>query len=202
MMPDRTAPSYIPAEMPAAAGLVHPVATGQLTLGESMGPALDEICQIATDLGIRPYRVFLVHWAWPKTKGIGAPVEISRREILPTPKVADMNGIPFSLAAVGLTEMGGIMLSKVSQRFSEDDLTGRTPDLRDPAHPVTSLGNVEFFYEVVEARRTDPPTKPRRFVPSGVPMLYRAGMEWRLALTTQDYTYDPAKVALNKSWSS
>jgi hypothetical protein len=190
MQQDRTTPSHVPAESTAASGRLHPLAPGQKTLGESLGPTIDVIRQIGTSLGLRPYRVFLVHWEWPQTKGIGAPVEISRREIMPTPKVADMSGMPFSLAAVGMTEMGGVRVSQISQRFSEDDLIGRTPDLRDTVHPKTSRGNVEFFYEIVEARQTVPPPKPRRFVPQGVPMLNRTGMEWRLSLTRSEYTYD------------
>jgi hypothetical protein len=195
----RTSPSDVRAEVVAASGVLHPLAPGQQTLGESLGTTIDQIRQIATDLGLRPYRVWLVHWEWPKSKGVGQPREIYRQEILPTPKVADMSGVPFNLAAVGLTEMGGIHVSKISQRYSEDDLIGRTPDMRDPRHPRTNRANVEFFWEVREARLTEPPPKPRRFVPSGVPMLYRAGMEWRLSLTKSEYTFDPELVGIG--WS-
>lgn len=190
MEQDRTSPSYLPAEMPEARGKVHPLRPAAKTLGESIGPAIDQIRQIPTDLGLRPYRVWLVHWMWPERRGVGVPREISRIEMLPTPVVSDMTGIPFNLAAVGLTEGGGVSLSNVSQRYSEDDLTGRSPLMRDTVRTKTSKSTMEFFYEIGERRATDPSPKRRRFVVSGVPMLNRTGMRWRVNLTKAESSYD------------
>lgn len=189
---DRTSPSYIPAELPELEGKVRPLSPGAKTLGESIGPAIDQIRNIATALGLRPYRVFLVHWQWPSSRGVGVPVEVSRRELLPTPVVSDMGGIPMNLSALGITELGGVVLTNVSQKYSEDDLIGRTPDMRGIVHTKTSKGNMEFFYEIVEARRTNPPPTPRRFSVSGVPMLNRSGMRWKVMLARQQSSYDGA----------
>ena len=194
MQQDRTSPSDIAAEVVAEGGKLHPVLHGRKTLAESLGSTVDQIRQIATDLGVRPYRVWLVHWQWPRKPGLGVPRETSRREILPTPRVMDLSGVPLSLASVGLTEMGGIKVDRISQRFSEDDLTGRTPDLRDPVRDATNREGSEFFYEVRETRTTVPPTKPRRFIPANVPMLRRSGMEWSIMLNRQEYTFDPDRV--------
>jgi hypothetical protein len=185
----RTSPSDVLAEMPAATGRVHPE-TGRRTLAESLGPAVDGIRQIATDLGVRPYRVFLVHWRWPGRRGIGKPVETHREEILPTPRVQDMLSTNFAVSAFGTSEGGGLFIDQVSQRYSEADLTGRTPDLMDAVRPQTSSSNVEFFWEVRERRNTTPPTKPRRYIPSGVPMLNRTGMHWRVNLQKQETSYE------------
>ena len=186
---DRTSPSDVLAEIPAIAGQVHPEASRR-SLADSLGPTCDRIRQIATDLGVRPYQVFLVHWRWPGKRGLGRPVETSRIEILPTPRVQDMLNTTFAASAFGQTEGGGLFIDRISQRFSEADLLGTTPDMADPVRPQTSAGNVEFFWEVRERRNTCPPTKPRRYVPSGVPMLNRTGLHWRVNLTKQSTSYE------------
>jgi len=186
MLQDRTSPSDVKAEVPSLSGQVHPEPTVRRSLADSLVPAIDRIRQIKTDLGFSPYRVFLVHWRWPGKRGIGRPVETARIEIQPTPRVQDMLSTSFGVSAFGLTEGGGLFVDRISARFSEADLTGRTPDLMDPARPQTSASNAEFFWEVRETRRTTPPTKPRRYAVSGVPMLNKTGLHWRVNLTKQD----------------
>jgi len=188
MEQDRTKPSDVDAEVQAAGGALRPEPPRKKNLCLSLLPTLDKARQLVVDLGLRPYRVFLIHWRWPRQRGIGKPVEISRREIRPAPRVMSMDGTLLSVAAFGNVEGGGIKLDRISGRFSEDDLMGRTPDLRDPVNPNTNANNVEFFYEVVESRDTDPSPKPRRFAPSAVPHLSRAGMSWTVTLTKQDKT--------------
>jgi hypothetical protein len=184
----RTTFADVKAEMPALAGRVHPVPDGQTTMLQSLAPSIDTINQIPTDLGKRVYRVFLVHWLWPVKKGLGKPREIYRKEILPTPRVRDLNATPFAMTAFGLNEVGGLFIDKISGRFSEADLTGRTPDVIDPARPQTNLATTECFWEVRESRGTVPPPKPRRYRPSAVPMLNRSGTLWSVPLTKQDDT--------------
>jgi len=120
MPQDRTTPADIRAELPEVAGKVHPLAPGQFarSLAGSLGPSLDEIRQIGTDLGLRPYRVFLVHWQWAGEKGVGRPREISRREILPTPRVRDMSQASFLMSQFGMTEAGGIFIDRISAKYS------------------------------------------------------------------------------------
>ena len=188
MEPSRTPPYDVLAEVPAISGRVHPERPGRRTLGDSLGPLGDMARQIRTDLGLVPYRVFLVHWRWPGKVGLGKPVEISRVEIQPPPKVSDMNGTALAVAAFGNSEGGGIFLSKISTKFSEEDLTGKTPDLLDLVRTSTSAWNVEFFYEVVLNR---PGSKPRRYIHSGVPNLNKTGIHWHLPLIKQQTSYNP-----------
>jgi hypothetical protein len=190
MEQSRTTASDVLSEIPAKSAQVHPESPVRRSLAQSLGPAVDRIRQLATDLGVRPYQVWLVHWRWPGKRGLGKPIEIHREEILPTPRVQDMLSTSFAVSAFGMSEGGGLFIDQVSQRYSEADLTGRTPDLIDPARTQTSSGNVEFFWEVRERRQTTPPTKPRRYVPSGVPMLNRTGMHWRVNLTKQETSYE------------
>jgi hypothetical protein len=191
MEQSRTPPYDVLAEVPAISGQVHPESPTRRTLADSLGPTVDRIRQIRTNLGFSPYRVFLVHWRWPGKVGLGRPVEISRTEIQPTPKVSDMNGTALALAAFGTAEGGGIFLSKVSTKYSEDDLMGLTPDMRDLVRTGTSSPSVEFFYEVCLSR---PDSKPRRYIPSGVPNLNKTGIHWHLPLIKQSTSYDPATV--------
>jgi hypothetical protein len=124
---DRTSPSDVLAEIPAIAGQVHPEASRR-SLADSLGPTCDRIRQIATDLGVRPYQVFLVHWRWPGKRGLGRPVETSRIEILPTPRVQDMLSTTFAASAFGQTEGGGLFIDRISQ--ARHGRSGETTDER------------------------------------------------------------------------
>jgi hypothetical protein len=97
-----------------------------------------------------------------------------------------MESLPEILRVTGLTEEGSITIDQISAKYSEDDLTGRAPDLRDPAKPVTSRSTAEFYWEVREQRPTDPKPRTRRFFPNGAPNLSRDGVQWSVSLVRQD----------------
>ena len=65
-----------------------------------------------------------------------------------------------------------------------------TPDLAELIPSGTDTANVDFFYEVQEARPTSPQPASRRYVPSSVPMLSRGSLSWKISLTKQDYDRD------------
>lgn len=148
-----------------------------------LGPTLDKLRQIPTSLGLRPRRVFLVHVLWTGERiGEGQPQEISRREILPTPRIRDMSSTTEVLSSFGRIEEGGIVVDRISPKYSEDDLVGATPDLIDSANPRSGKRNAEFFWEVVEARPTVPNPVPRRYIVAAAPTLMRGGSHWRVPL--------------------
>lgn len=183
---DRTDQNAPEQEKPTVSGAVRPLRTDEVrqTLAVSLGPVVDEIRQLATDFGIRPYRVFLIHVRWSGGKiGVGTPQEISRREILPTPKVRDMTNTVEVLSAFGRLEEGAVAVEKISAKWSEDDLLGKTPDLTDPAVPRAGRHECDFFWEIQENRGVIPPPVPRQYVPGAVPTLSRGGMAWRITLT-------------------
>jgi hypothetical protein len=175
--------------LPEIKGKVHALAPQEIarTLAQQLVPVVDEIRQLATDFGIRPYRVFLVHIAWTgPSRGMGAATEISRREILPTPEVADMSATDREMHALGLTEAGGIRLRKVTASLTEDDLLGRTPDLRAADGTRTEKRSVEFFYEVVQQRPGGlEPAVRRRYVPDSAADLRPALAGWTISLRKQ-----------------
>lgn len=157
------------------------------TLTSRLVPIADKIRTLADKFGMRPYRVWLVHVKWSGTRvGEGVPQVASRRELQPVPRVFDMSSTTLALTPVGLNESGTLMVDQVSAKWTEDDLMGRTWDLIDPALPATGLRNGEFFWEVQEARPTQPPPPIRRYVPTGVPMLIKGGLQWRVTLTKQN----------------
>lgn len=141
------------------------------TVTECLIEAADCIRQIATDFGLRPYRVFLVWIEWTadenddgfirdeeldlddKEVGVGRPVLLQEIEILPTPLVR-VAGISKRQDAVGLTESGSISITEISARFREDVLMGLLPQYRHEEYPETLRKGVEFFWEIREDRPT------------------------------------------------
>lgn len=186
MAADRV-PQFQPAaDLLEQTGTVRPLPAQQVnqSLAGRLVPVVDRIRQINTRLGLRPYRVFLVHVQWSGAQiGLGSPQEISRREILPTPRVRDISSTSEVYTNMGRVEEGGVVIDQVSAKWAEDDLMGRTPDLLDPAVPRSGKRNAEFFYEVVENRATMPNPIPRRYTPSAAPTLSRDGFAWRVVLS-------------------
>lgn len=188
-LPDRTSPVTIAGELPELTQQVRPLRPNEVPNSFAVGltKVVDDIRQLNTAFGIRPYRVFLVHVQWSgQVRGSGQGIEISRREILPTPRVRNIESLPEILRSTGLTEEGSVSVDQISAKYSEDDLAGRTPDLQDPAQRITLGPGVEFYWEVVENRVAHPLAKRRRFFPSGAPELSRSGFQWSVSLIRQD----------------
>lgn len=187
---DRVSSENEEAELNEAALRVRPLRGDEVnrTLTAGLVRHVDLIRQIATTLGTRPYRVFLIHLRWTGARrGQGVPEVISEREILPTPQVSDLTSLPELLQPTGRVEEGGLSVSEISARYSEDDLRGLTPDLIDPTNPRTLLPNVEFFWEVVEQRPNRPAPVRRRFTMGAAPVSSKDSLQWRVELTRQDY---------------
>lgn len=177
-------------EVPEHTGALNPPPPWRTpsTLAARLVPIVDRIRELNSRLGIRPYRTFLVHGQWTGTRrGFGQLVVTSRREIVPVPRVRDMNQVSMRIKATGRTEEGSVYIDQISARIPEDDLIGRTPDVQDVVQPRTSNPLAEFWWEIEEARSTIPNPAIRRFVPSGVPMLSRDGFNWAVVLNKQDY---------------
>lgn len=132
--------------------------------------------------------------------GVGRPVLVQEVEILPTPLISPLTGVAKDMDATGLTERGGITLSQVSARFTEDELMGLVTPFRDPARPDAFLPGYEFWYEVqsdrpagyitsgyVDCELPQEQRQPRRrFHVSGTPHHDAPGFEWTLSLTRAD----------------
>lgn len=185
---DRTPQNAPEQELPQLAGAVRPMRPDEArrSLASKLVPVVDKLRQLSTEFGMRPYRVFLVHVLWSGGRlGAGTPSEISRREILPTPKVIDLSSTTELLSAFGRTEDGSLIVDEISEKYSEDDLLGATPDLVDPAVPNTGRANAEFFWEVQEQRETSPVPVVRHYIVASAPMR-KPPMGWRISLAKRD----------------
>lgn len=188
-MADRVPNGDPAAELPELSGKLRPpdAALVPQTLAGRLVPVVDKIRNLNVRLGVRPYRVFLVHAIWTGGKrGIGQREIHSRLELLPVPRVRDVSSVSRNLRATGTTEEGDIVIDRISVKYTEDDLVGKTPDLRDPDHRRTSRPDVEFWWEVEESRPSSPRPSIRRFSPPArVPALSPGRLEWRVTLTKQ-----------------
>jgi len=141
---------------------------------------LDELRQLAAELGARPYRVFLVQTIWSGARrGQGVERIKTEVEILPTPKVDPMTGINLQLQAVGLDEVGGLQITEIPPRYQENALRGLGPNGEALAP------NEEFFWEVSLSRGDSESKRRRRFQIQGVPSYHAAdggALQWHVRL--------------------
>lgn len=186
---DRVPTGDVAAELTELSGRLRPPDPQAMpqTLAGKLVPLADKLRGLKARFGLRPYRVYLVHavWTGPR-RGVGHQQILSCVEILPVPRVRDISAVRRTLYATGLGEEGDIVVDEISTKYAEDDLVGRTPDLQDPEIPRTSRRDVEFWWEVHEARAVGAPTVIRRFSPP-VTTPHRAAdnMQWRVTLTRQ-----------------
>ena len=147
------------------------------TLIASLTPCVDQIRDIATCLGARPYRVSLVWTRWTGGERGAGQEEIVREEmILPTPVVKDLSGLRNRLTPIGLDEVGDLQVSQISPRYTEDLLMGR---VSDDGHPISE--DESFFYEVF-APGHDHTGIRRRFFPVSAPTYEPTKFEWKVNL--------------------
>ena len=169
---------------------LHALAAPETSLVESLGSIVDDVQQIATDLGARPYRVFSVTYRWSGGDvGRGLPEVISETELLPTPETSSMTAIRRNLLAGGTVERGGLTLKYVSPRYSEDqldDLCFGTQECQGPG--------VQTFIEVSIDRRDGDRTRRRRFAIAAAPYRDVDAMSWRIDMIKQDADRSPSGV--------
>ena len=124
---------------------------------DDLVPVVDDVRDsIFTDVGNRPWRVFLIRRQWSGTEvGDGDPTVISKTEVRPQPKVIDPT-LKMELVPTALVESGDIELHEVSLTFSEPEL-----------QPRDLLPTQEFYYRLVAALGQKQVT--RQYVPSKPP---------------------------------
>lgn len=133
-------------------------AEAKATLAHRLGGRVDRPRQFATKFGVRPYRVFLTWVAWSgEERGVGDQTLFKRVEILPTPKVENIDTLTQNLFSVGTLPMGTVRVSRISVSFTEDQLAGRL------SGQDSIPDNLEFFYEIVEDGRGDNPAYRHKF---------------------------------------
>lgn len=157
------------------------------SLVHRLGARVDRVRQIATKLGMRPYRVFLV---WTRfggeERGEGTEREVTRLELLPTPKVADLSALALSPKNAGLLPVGSCRLTEVSTTYTAEQLTGRVVPL---PHEQQVPEPFDFFYELVPDGRDGTGAPPRaRYRLSAQPWYDAENVQWSILLerTSED----------------
>lgn len=162
------------------------------SLGQTLVPVIDGVRDLLTSFGLRPYifRVVKIRWSGSR-RGYGQPYIVSTQDILPTPKVTDLSGMTEIATPVGLDEVGSVLVTQISGRFTDEFFRFASVDGVEPEP------NEEIFYEIefpqVSGNTSlSPPTstvpgggKPgdkRRFALRGAPMYFASKYYWQLRL--------------------
>ena len=160
---------------------------------EDMGVVADDLRQLATDYGLRPYRMFSVVYKWSGgTIGRGAPAITFEQEFLPTPKLT-INGLVdrgYIRASVkskpqeaGSVERGVISVIDISPRYTEDQIRQLFRSGADLAPGETA------FIEITMDRR-DAASERRRFTVDSVPTRHASKFYWSVELVRQELDRD------------
>jgi hypothetical protein len=139
----------------------------------------DRARDLRVRLGLRPYKVSIVRAraSGMRQRGDG-PTEITGKwTILPTPKVSDLTSLTEVLAAEQLRESGGVSVSEISLRYSENTLLGRG----DNGRPLA--GGEAVYWEIQYLDPSGRPAMRRRFTPSSAPAMHPERAEWVVNLT-------------------
>lgn len=157
---------------------LHPNPAPDRSLVETLGGVADDLRQLYTDFGLRPYRMFSVVYRWTGGEvGRGEPLVISTEEFLPTPNVSP-RGVRGALREAGLVERGDVTVTQISPRYTEDQV-------RTLFHCLPLPPGLEGFIEVtVDSRDGESPR--RRFTVIGVPARDADRFEWVATMTRQD----------------
>lgn len=160
----------------------HPLTSQQAknSLANRLGSRVDRIRQIATDMGLRPYRVFLV---WDKytgdERGEGQDREVVRREILPTPRVTGLDGVAIAAFTGGMLQDGSVSLELVSVTYNLEELMGTAIPNPEEEHIPQPYS---FYYEIREDGRGEAQPLRSKFRLAAVPSRLPGKVQWNVRL--------------------
>lgn len=160
-------------------GLDEGAKGGSCNLVEGLGDAVDDIRQIATDLGARPYTYHSITVRWSGGEiGRGEETVVKDVKLLPTPRTQPVGFLDRSQENAGVVERGDITLTGISPRYTEDEI--------EELFGVVKPGEE---YEVFIEQRIDGrdgQTRRRRFVLAGAPERRPTRVDWRVTLRRAD----------------
>jgi len=173
------------------------------TLAHRLGRRADRLRQFATRFGIRPYRCFLVWTKWTGAeRGEGRQHDVpgGRIEILPTPRIKNLDQGNYVLFSGGVLPVGSVQVSEISVNYTADQLTG----IAIPSHEFTEENNppnrrsareqphkpsvtdlpqpFDFHWEIREDGRGDDPAPRWKFRLLSWPWRDPGGVQWRCVL--------------------
>lgn len=153
---------------------MHPNPAPQASLVEQLGAVADDLRQLQTDFGLRPYRVVSVLQRWSGGRvGAGTVAVVRELELLPTPLIEW--AVRRRNTEGGYTEDGSAVLSEISPRLTEEQVQ----QLVAPG----GLGpGEESFLEMRMDARDGVVVPRRRFTVQGPPFRKAGKFEWRVRL--------------------
>lgn len=150
------------------------------SLTEQLGSVVDDIRQIAVDLGQRPYKIHAVRVKWTGGEiGRGKPETVFDQPILPTPRVLNIDQLDRATQPSGTTDKGNIRLDKISPRYTEDEIKYYFSTKAD-------LGKDEQGFIEIYADERDGQTERKRYVVSKTPYRRANKFDWTVVLKIQD----------------
>ncbi len=162
---------------------LRPLPLPSRSLAEQLGDTVDELRQLYTDFGLRPYRVFSVVVVWSGgASGRGDAVVEEEVELLPTPRLVDMKPVTGKATPAGFDEEGAVMLRQISPRYTEDDI-------RTIFHLQPLPTDRDGFLEIRVDQR-DGQTLRRRFTVKGAPFRDAMKFQWSARLVLQSHDRD------------
>jgi len=152
------------------------------TLARRLIRVADSVRDLYTRFGGRPYEVRIIRTRWSGgRRNIGEEILTSNTVILPTPLVSDLTSLTEIVQPVGLDEIGGIQVSQISGRYTEEQLLGRYPDGSPPEPDEQVFWEIEF--PLTGACAGDDAGSPkRRFIPRSAPYYSAFGFQWTVGL--------------------
>ncbi len=141
---------------------------------EQLGGVADDLRQLYTDFGLRPYRVVSVLQRWSGGRvGAGTVAIVRELELLPTPLVEW--SVRRRNTEGGYTEDGAATLSEISPRLTEEEVQALVA-------PCGLGPGEESFLEMRMDARDGVVVPRRRFTVQGPPFRKAGKFEWRVRL--------------------
>jgi hypothetical protein len=152
----------------------------QISLNESFSSLADDMRQMLTDFGMRPYRVFSVITEWSSGELYrGDERVVSEKEFLPTPLV-DLRPIYTTMTEAGLMESGDLFMREISPSLTEDQV-------RQLCFNGEPLGaGQQGYIEIRHDTRKEMLTERRRFTVRGAPWHDAEKFEWVVSLSEEE----------------
>jgi len=182
--PASTTDPVLPAENPRVItpnddSRIGPSPRPEESLANCLGAVADDLRQLYTDFGLRPYRLFSIVTAWSGGEhGRGEERLVSETELLPTPRVS-LASLRGSLSDGGLRERGNLRVDQISPRYTEEDIYAIFH-----LHPLPP--QFTGWLEVREDARDGAYPPRRRFTVAGVPARSADQFWWEVDLVQQD----------------
>jgi hypothetical protein len=137
----------------------------------------DSLRDLRVQFGLRPYLVRIIRTKWTDDeRGDGGEFVLNEFPILPTPRVSDLTALTEVVNPVGLDEIGSILLTEVSGRYTEDQLRGLDID----GSPVPD--DEQVYFEIEFPRPDSRPGERRRFFLRSAPNYLPDQFQWQIRL--------------------